>query len=168
VVGSKIPQPQLHTHRGVILVAGIQQDAPDYVSRIRYEIGENGALGAAKHFRRQYRPLSTLLQLESPHDFLVSSEDFCKPLGAGRLGFVAINVDADDTGVPAREPFQEIGELSIPQWPIKIGDVVLGPPDEKYPSAWLMTGPRDPKRIVDQELERLQPAVAPGKNDPCD
>jgi hypothetical protein len=31
-----------------------------------------------------------------------------------------------------------------------------------------MTGPRRSQRITDQELERLQPAVAPGQNDRCD
>src|SRR5260370_7207564 len=92
MVGSKIPQPQLHTHRGIILVPGVQQGAPDYISRIRYEIGENGALGAAKHFRRQYRPLSALLQLESPHDFLVSGENLCNPPASAPLRFVPINL----------------------------------------------------------------------------
>jgi hypothetical protein len=31
-----------------------------------------------------------------------------------------------------------------------------------------MTGPHDPRRIIDQELERLQPAIAPGQHDRCD
>jgi hypothetical protein len=31
-----------------------------------------------------------------------------------------------------------------------------------------MTGPHDPQRIIDQQLERLQPTIAPGQNDRCD
>jgi len=57
----------------------------------------------------------------------VTGENLRKPLGAGRLGFIAIDVDADDPRVPAREPFQQIGEVSISQRPIEIGDVSVPP-----------------------------------------
>ena len=120
------------------------------------------------HFRRQYRPFRTLRQLEGPHDFLVPGENRGKSLGAGGLWFVAIDVDADGPRVPTRNSLQKIGELSVRQRPIKVGDVVLGPADQKYPGARLMTGPRDPQRIIDQELERLQPAMAAGEDNRCD
>ena len=53
--------PRRKSQRGFVLVTGIQQGAPNHISRVRYEIGENGALGAAKRFGGQYRPLRALL-----------------------------------------------------------------------------------------------------------
>ena len=43
---------------GIILVTGIQQGAPNDISRIRYQIGENGALGAAKSLPAAISPVS--------------------------------------------------------------------------------------------------------------
>jgi hypothetical protein len=53
--------------------------------------------------------------------------------------------------VPANKAFEQIGKLPVSQWPIKIGDVVLGAADQKDAAARRVAGPSDRgKRSWDQ------------------